>query len=62
MRLAKLDTEAHHEIAARFQIRSIPTLIVFEHGRETSRQSGARDAGSLVSWLAPMANAQHAAG
>ena len=62
MRLAKLDTEAHREIAARYQIRSIPTLIVFEHGRETSRQSGARDAGSLVSWLAPMGDAQHAAG
>ena len=57
MRLAKLDTEAHREIAARYQIRGIPTLIVFEHGRETARESGARDARALVNWLAPMTGA-----
>src|SRR4030095_12247505 len=62
VRFAKLDTEAHPEIAARYQIRGIPTLIVFEHGRETTRQSGARDARALVSWLAPMAEAHQAAG
>ena len=31
--LAKLDTEAAPEIASRFGIRSIPTLIVFRQGR-----------------------------
>ena len=61
MRLAKLDTDAHPDIAARYQIRSIPTLIVFEHGRETARQSGARDARALVGWLAPIAGARQAA-
>ena len=50
MRLAKLDTEAEPELAARFGIRSIPTLAVFKNGREIARQSGAMDLRSLLSW------------
>jgi thioredoxin 2 len=61
MRLAKLDTEAAADIAGRYGIRSIPTLIVFDHGREAARQSGAMDARSLLAWLAPLARGSHAA-
>jgi thioredoxin 2 len=50
-RLAKLDTEAEPTIAARYGIRSIPTLIAFSHGREIARQSGALDLGSLLGWI-----------
>ncbi len=51
-RLAKLDTEAAPEIAQRFGIRGIPTLIVFKDGREAARQTGAiTDAASLVRWI-----------
>jgi len=55
MRFAKLDTESAQEIAGRYGIRSIPTLIVFKGGREVARRSGALDSGSLVEWLKPMA-------
>ena len=51
IRLAKLDTEAEPEIAARFGIRSIPTLIAFKHGREVARRSGASDLSGLVGWI-----------
>ena len=54
LRFAKLDTEAAQEIAARYAIRSIPTLIVFRGGREVARQSGAMDTGSLTRWLQPL--------
>lgn len=47
VRLAKLDTEAHPQLAQRFGIRSIPTLIMLRHGRETARQSGALNAAQL---------------
>jgi thioredoxin 2 len=50
MRLAKLDTEAEQAIAARYAIRSIPTMILFSKGREIARQSGAMPAQSIVSW------------
>ena len=39
--VAKLDTDRAQRVAAQFQIRGIPTVIVFEHGREARRQSGA---------------------
>jgi thioredoxin 2 len=50
-RVAKLDTEAEPQIAARFGIRGIPTLIAFKGGRETGRQSGALDLRTLVEWV-----------
>ncbi|HEX4522268.1 MAG TPA: thioredoxin TrxC [Casimicrobiaceae bacterium] len=60
MRLAKLDTEAAQDIAGRYAIRGIPTLIVFDHGREVARQSGAMDSPALLAWLSPLARAPQA--
>lgn len=51
VRLAKLNTEEVQPIATRFDIRSIPTLIVFRHGRETARHSGAMQKVQLVQWV-----------
>ena len=51
VRLAKVDTEAEPEIAQRFNIRSIPTLIVFHHGSEKARQAGAMSGEDLVAWI-----------
>ncbi len=50
-RFAKLDTEAAQAIAARYGIRSIPTMIAFRAGREADRISGAMDAGSIERWV-----------
>jgi len=51
LRMAKLDTDAQAEIAQRYAIRSIPTLVLFESGREVDRVSGALDATRLRAWL-----------
>jgi len=51
VRVVKLDTEAQGEIAARFGIRSIPTLAIFHRGRELQRQSGAVSFPALQSWV-----------
>lgn len=50
MRVAKLNTEAEREIAARFAIQSIPTLAIFHHGRIVSQRSGAIDLAHLMEW------------
>jgi thioredoxin 2 len=50
-RFAKLSTDDAQEIAARYGIRSIPTLMVFKDGREMARQPGAMNAGSFDRWL-----------
>ena len=48
---AKLNTDETQQVAGRYGIRSIPTLIVFRGGREVARQAGAMDRGSLMRWL-----------
>lgn len=50
MRLAKVDTEQAQNLAARFNIRSIPTLALFVNGREVARQPGAMGAADIVRW------------
>lgn len=46
--LAKVDTEANPQLAARFAIRSIPTLVRLDQGRESRRQSGALPAVQIL--------------
>ncbi len=48
VRLAKVDTEAAQSVGARYGIRAIPTMILFHHGREIARQSGAMQAAGIV--------------
>ncbi len=55
IRFAKVDTEQAQDIAARYSIRSIPTMIVFKNGQEIDRVSGALDQTALTRWLAPYA-------
>ena len=49
-RLVKVDTEAEKALAARYAIRSIPTLMLFVSGREVARQSGLLDGKALARW------------
>lgn len=51
LRFAKLDTDRAPELAAAWQIRSIPTLLLFRGGREAARVSGALPAPQLRQWL-----------
>ncbi|MDO8704615.1 MAG: thioredoxin TrxC [Sulfuricaulis sp.] len=51
MRLAKVNTEEAPALAARYGIRSIPTLVVFKNGREIDRLSGAVSLPQLTAWL-----------
>ncbi|WP_316675967.1 thioredoxin TrxC [uncultured Tolumonas sp.] len=47
----KLDTENNQMIASRYQIRSIPTLMIFHHGKEIARLSGALPKTQFKQWL-----------
>lgn len=41
VRVAKLNTDENPQIGARFNVRSIPTLLIFKNGREVERLVGA---------------------
>lgn len=49
--VAKVDTEELGDIAGRFGIRSIPTMVLFSGGRESKRVSGAMPAARIAAAL-----------
>ena len=51
VRFAKVDSDAAPAAGARYNIRSIPTLVLFKGGAELARRSGAMPAAQLVSWV-----------
>ncbi|AWK89123.1 thioredoxin TrxC [Azospirillum thermophilum] len=51
VRLAKVDTEAAPDLAARFGISSIPSLVLVHRGREIARTAGAMPLPSLLAWV-----------
>lgn len=48
---AKVDSDASPAAAARFAIRSIPTLVLSHGGREVARLSGAMGAAQIEQWV-----------
>jgi thioredoxin 2 len=51
VRLGKVNTEDEQALAGRFGIQAIPTMILFKHGKEVARQSGAMNAAGIESWV-----------
>jgi thioredoxin 2 len=51
IRVGKLNTDESPAIAARFQIRSIPTLIIFQNGREVDRLIGVQPKSQILGRL-----------
>jgi thioredoxin 2 len=51
VRLAKVNTDEEQELAGRFNIRGIPTMILLKHGKEIARQSGVMNAAGIESWV-----------
>lgn len=50
-RFGKVNTETQQQLAARFNIRSIPTLIIFKDNHEIERISGALNPQQLREWV-----------
>jgi thioredoxin 2 len=47
----KVDTEAHTQLAARFNVQGIPNFAVFAHGDLQFQQAGLVDADTMKGWL-----------
>ena len=51
VRMAKVNTEQAQDIAGRYGIRSIPTLMVFKDGKVAAQQPGAMSAPQILNWV-----------
>jgi thioredoxin 2 len=51
VRFAKVNTDEEQQLAGRFGIQGIPTMILFRHGKEIARQSGVMNAAGIGSWV-----------
>ena len=51
VRLAKVNTDEQQALAGRYGIQSIPTMVLFHHGREVARRSGAMSAAAIETWV-----------
>jgi len=50
MRLIKVNTEIEQMLGSRFNIRSIPSMVLFRNGAEAGRLSGAMGTAEIVRW------------
>jgi len=51
IKVIKIDIDQNSEIASRFSIQSVPTLIIFKNGKQVWRQSGVVSKSQLKSVL-----------
>lgn len=49
--VAKVDTQRLARVGARMAVQSIPTMAVYQHGRELERSSGARPAAQIEAFV-----------
>jgi thioredoxin 1 len=49
--LGKIDIDSAQKIAAQFQVTSIPTLILYNEGKEVGRLVGLRDAAAVKGFV-----------
>ncbi len=51
IRIIKIDVDQNSEIARKFNVQSVPTIIVFKAGRQLWRQSGVVSKNQMISVL-----------
>jgi len=47
----KVDTDAHPDLAARYDVRSIPNFVVLRNGQVVSQQAGLAPAAQMRQWI-----------
>lgn len=51
VKVIKVDVDKHEDIAKRFGIMSIPTVIVFKNGEEVNKNIGLVSKEEILSWI-----------
>jgi thioredoxin 1 len=56
IRVIKIDVDQNPEVASRYQIRSVPTLMIFKNGEMKYKQPGVHTKQQLINLLTPIIN------
>jgi thioredoxin 1 len=51
VRVIKIDVDKNQAVAARYQIRGVPTMMIFKQGKQLWRQSGVLPKEALIQEL-----------
>ncbi len=56
MRIVKIDTDKYPQLASRYQIQALPTLVLFKNGQPADKIEGVMEAPQLVQRLGSLIN------
>ena len=60
LKVVRVNSDEAPQLARRFQVLGIPTLMLFERGQLRDRMTGAVDAGTMRRWLDERLTTRHA--
>lgn len=46
--IIKIDVDKNQQVAAQYQVRGVPTMILFQNGKQLWRQSGVLDKNAII--------------
>lgn len=49
--IIKIDVDKNQQIAAQYQVRGVPTMILFQKGKQLWRQSGVMDKNAIIATI-----------
>jgi thioredoxin 1 len=54
--IIKIDVDKNQQIASQYQVRGVPTMILFQNGKQLWRQSGVLSSSDLIKVIAEKSN------
>ena len=51
LKVGKIDVDVHQQMAMKYNVRGIPTLLIFKNGEPAGMQVGAKPKGALADWI-----------